>query len=61
LRNQRSCKREASGIEAINCQETWGELYIRTHIGMRAGCSLLRDFVGRDGAIRFYFTDGSAE
>ena len=41
--------------------EAWGELYVRTHIGihqvhsMRASCSVLRDFVGRDGAIRFYF------
>lgn len=42
--------------------EAWGELYIRTHIGihqvhsMRASCSVLRDLIGRDGAIRFYFT-----
>lgn len=43
--------------------EAWGELYIRTHIGihqvhsMRASCSVLRDSMGRDGAIRFYFTE----
>jgi hypothetical protein len=43
--------------------EAWGELYIRTHLGihqihsMRASCSVPRDFVGRDGAIRFYFAD----
>ena len=43
--------------------EAWGELYVRTHIGihqvhsMRASCSVLRDFVGRDGAIRFYFAE----
>jgi hypothetical protein len=47
--------------------EAWGELYVRTHIGihqvhsMRASCSVPRDLIGRDGAIRFYFADGSAE
>src|SRR5256714_1753092 len=47
--------------------EAWGELYIRTHVGihqghsMRASCSVARDLIGRDGAIRFYFPDGSAE
>jgi hypothetical protein len=47
--------------------EAWGELYVRTHAGihqvhsMRASCSVPRDFVGRDGAIRFYFPDGTAE
>ncbi|MFL6588613.1 MAG: hypothetical protein ACJ8M4_00410 [Chthoniobacterales bacterium] len=41
--------------------EAWGELYIRVHLGihqvhsMRASCSVARDFVGRDGGIRFYF------
>jgi hypothetical protein len=45
--------------------EAWGELYVRTHSGihqvhsMRASCSVLRDFVGRDGAICFYFPDGT--
>lgn len=45
--------------------EAWGELYVRTHIGihqvhsMRASCSVLRDFVGRDGGIRFYFAEDS--
>jgi hypothetical protein len=45
--------------------EAWGELYVRTHIGihqvhsMRASCSVLRDLVGRDGASRFYFADHS--
>jgi len=43
--------------------EAWGELYIRNHIGihqvhsMRASCSVPRDYLGRDGAIRFYFSD----
>ncbi len=47
--------------------EAWGELYIRTHLGihqvhsMRASCSVPRDFIGRDGAIRFYFRDETAE
>ena len=47
--------------------EAWGELYIRTHVGihqvhsMRASCSVLRDLIGRDGAIRFYFSDGTTE
>lgn len=47
--------------------EAWGELYVRTHLGihnvhsMRASCSVLRDFVGRDGAICFYFPDGRTE
>jgi len=41
--------------------DAWGELYVRTHIGihqvhsMRASCSVPRDLIGRDGAIRFYF------
>lgn len=41
--------------------EAWGELYIRNHLGIhqvhsrRASCSVLQDFKGRDGAIRFYY------
>lgn len=47
--------------------EAWGELYVRTHLGihqvhsMRASCSVSRDYIGRDGAIRFYFEDSRAE
>ena len=43
--------------------EAWGELYVRNHLGihqvhsMRASCSVLRDYLGRDGAIRFYFAE----
>jgi hypothetical protein len=43
--------------------EAWGELYVRTHVGihqihsMRASCSVARDLAGRDGAIRFYFAE----
>lgn len=45
--------------------EAWGELYVRTHIGihqvhsMRASCSVPRDYIGRDGAIRFYFAENA--
>jgi hypothetical protein len=47
--------------------EAWGELYVRTHVGihqvhsMRGSCSVPRDVIGRDGAIRFYFNDARAE
>ena len=47
--------------------EVWGEFYVRNHIGLhqvhsrRASCSVLKDYEGRDGAIRFYFQDGTAE
>ncbi len=47
--------------------EAWGEFYVRNHIGLhqvhsrRASCSVLKDYQGRDGAIRFYFQDGTAE
>jgi hypothetical protein len=43
--------------------EAWGELYVRTHAGihqvhsMRASCSVPRDYIGRDGAIRFFFAE----
>jgi hypothetical protein len=43
--------------------EAWGELYVRTHAGihqvhsMRSSCSIPRDLIGRDGAIRFYFNE----
>jgi hypothetical protein len=41
--------------------EAWGELYVRNHLGVhqihsrRASCSVLQDYKGRDGAIRFYY------
>jgi hypothetical protein len=47
--------------------EAWGELYVRTHVGihqvhsMRASCSVPRDLIGRDGGIRFYFPGKTAE
>ena len=46
----------------------WGEFYFRNHLGIhqvhsrRASCSVLQDYTGRDGAIRFYFgSDATAE
>ena len=48
--------------------EAWGELYVRNHLGIhqvhsrRASCSVLQDYRGRDGAIRFYYgADATAE
>jgi hypothetical protein len=48
--------------------EAWGELYVRNHLGIhqlhsrRASCSVVTNFVGRDGAIRFYYGgDATAE
>lgn len=41
--------------------EAWGEFYLRRHSGIhqvhsrRASCSVLQDYIGRDGALRFYF------
>ena len=45
--------------------EAWGELYLRNHPGVhqihsrRASCSVLQDYIGRDGAIRFYYGDNA--
>lgn len=47
--------------------EAWGELYVRTHLRLhevhsrRARCSVLSDYFGRDGAIRFYYPDDRSE
>ncbi len=48
--------------------EAWGEFYFRNQSGIhqihsrRASCSVLQDYIGRDGAIRFYFgTDATTE
>ncbi len=47
--------------------EAWGELYVRNHLGIhqvhsrRASCSVLTNYVGRDGAIRFHYADGTTE
>ena len=43
--------------------EAWGELYVRTHIGihqvhsMRASCSVLRDFVDATALFGSHFAD----
>ena len=45
--------------------EAWGALYLRDRLGLhqvhsrRASCSVKTDYVGRDGAIRFYFRQDS--
>jgi hypothetical protein len=47
------------------CVEVWGELYVRNHLGVhqvhsrRASCSVLQDYKGRDGALRFYYGDNA--
>lgn len=47
--------------------EAWGELYVRNHLGIhqvhsrRASCSVPKEYLGRDGAIRFYFREASTE
>ena len=47
--------------------EAWGALYLRDRLGIhqvhsrRASCSVLTNYVGRDGAIRFYFPEKTAE
>ncbi len=49
------------------CVEAWGALYLRDRLGIhqvhsrRASCSVRSDYVGRDGAVRFYFPDRTAE
>lgn len=56
----------AKGRAAVRV-EAWGELYRRERLGMhqihsrRASSAVPRDLVGRDGALRFYLPDGTAE
>lgn len=46
--------------------EAWGALYLRDRLGIhqvhsrRASCSVRTDYVGRDGAIRFYYRENAA-
>lgn len=46
--------------------EAWGALYLRDRLGIhqvhsrRASCSVRTDYIGRDGALRFYYRDNSA-
>lgn len=47
--------------------EAWGELYRRDTLGLhqihsqRSSCAVERDILGRDGAIKFYLPNGTAE
>ena len=47
--------------------EAWGALYLRGRPGIhqvhsrRASCSVRTDYVGRDGAVRFYYRESVAE
>jgi hypothetical protein len=67
---------ERSALETLLAEKTgralfieaWGELYVRNHLGLhqvhsrRASCSVLQDYKGRDGALRFYYeNDATAE
>ena len=46
--------------------EAWGALYLRDRLGIhqvhsrRASCSVRSDYVGRDGALRFYYRENAA-
>jgi hypothetical protein len=46
--------------------EAWGAFYRRDRLGIhqvhsrRASCSVRTDYVGRDGALRFYYREASA-
>lgn len=67
-------EQERPALEALLAEKTgravfieaWGELYVQTHLGLhqvhsrRASCSVLSNYFGRDGAIRFYFPDNTA-
>ena len=66
---------ERAALESLIAQEVdgalfvegWGELYVRGHSGIhqvhsrRASHAFKTDYVGRDGAVRFYFKEGRAE
>jgi hypothetical protein len=47
--------------------EVWGDLYARDHLGVhqihsrRASCAVALDIKGRDGALKFYYSDNTAE
>lgn len=46
--------------------EAWGALYLRDRLGIhqvhsrRASCSVRTDYVGRDGAVRFFYREKTA-
>ena len=56
----------AKGKRAVRV-EAWGELYIHNHLGVhqlhsrRASSAVPVDIVGRDGAIKLYYADHTAE
>ena len=56
----------AKGTRAVRL-EAWGELYIQDHLGVhqfhsrRASAAIPRDVIGKDGALKFYFPDHTAE
>ena len=45
--------------------EVWGQLYTRSAVGIhqihsrRASCAVPEDLIGKDGAIKFYYAEGS--
>ena len=47
--------------------QAWGALYLRDRLGIhqvhsrRASCSVRTNYVGRDGAVRFYYRENAAE
>ncbi|MEO5717581.1 MAG: hypothetical protein ABIR29_03305 [Chthoniobacterales bacterium] len=53
--------------ERAICVQAWGALYLRDRLGIhqvhsrRASCSVRSDYIGRDGAVRFYYPEKSAE
>jgi hypothetical protein len=56
----------AKGNRAVRV-EAWGELYIRNHLGVhqlhsrRASSAVATDLFGRDGAVKLYYPDMTAE
>jgi hypothetical protein len=56
----------AKGQRAVRI-EAWGELYIRNHLGVhqlhsrRASSAMPTDIFGRDGAVKLYYPDMTAE
>lgn len=53
--------------ERASFMEAWGEVYRHNHFGIHqvhcrwASCAVTEDIRGRDGALRFYFSDRSTE
>ena len=55
----------AAKAERATFLEAWGALYLRDRLGIhqvhsrRASCSVRTDYIGRDGALRFYYRENS--